>query len=323
MTAESIPSVSIVIPNWNGLAFLGRCLSATMMSAQASGPSWEIIVIDDCSTDGAPMQLSKEYPNIRWEFNDINLGFDATVNKGASLAKGKYLVLLNNDLIPQEPLIGELVRPMMENENVFGVSGKTIDWDNHEPNHLNMFAAFGDNGFQLMYEDSENCCPTMFVQGGCGAFHREHFLRFGGFWNGFAPGYWEDYDISYLAMKSGLTNLYNPKAQAYHFGQGSMNRAHGSERILAVRERNRLSFLWLNLTSRKLLDKELSLLPGRIAKSLVRYSDVRKRSYIKGALQAFGLRKSIQTERQRRQAFWRISDEEIFRRFVGRGTPSA
>lgn len=320
--ADNAPQVSIVVPNWNGEAFLRRCVAAALQSAQLSGFSYELIVVDDCSSDGAVAKIQADFPQINWVFNETNLGFAQTINHGATLARGKWLVLLNNDLIARERLIAELVRPLTEHDDVFGVAGKTLEWDGCRPNHLNMMGAVEDGRFVLRYEDSPELTDTMFLQGGCCAVRREEFLRLGGFNELFAPGYWEDYDLSYLALKAGWRNLYNPAATALHLGQGSMNRAHGKERIWVVRERNALYFQWLNFTDSGLLSAVLNRLPMRLAHGFVHYGQRECRCFAKGAWQAFFGSKEVAQLRTERMGLIKISDQEILHRFAGRGTPS-
>ncbi len=316
---DSAPTVSIVVPNWNGRAFLGRCLSAAIQSAQAAQFPWELIVVDDASTDGSAAVAEKQFPCVKWFHNETNLGFGRTACRGIAACRGEFVVLLNNDLVAKESLIRELVKPLFDDPACFGVSGKTIEWGTNAPNHLNMFAAFDADGFSLCYEDSDTLAETMFIQGGCCVFRRDVFATLGGFWSGYSPGYWEDYDLSYLALKAGYKNMYNPSAAAYHFGQGSMTRAFGSERIAVIRERNRLMFLLLNLTDKPMLQKELSRWPSRIAYAVADRTVAENRHRIKGLRAMMAKLSAIRDERRRRAPLFKVSDADIFARFASRG----
>jgi GT2 family glycosyltransferase len=259
------PVVSIVIPNWNGRAFLARCLAGTLQSAQESGLEYECIVVDDASTDGSAGIVAHDFPSVGLVRRQVNGGFGPTMIQGASVCTGEFLVCLNNDLVPKPALIRELVSPLQNDPQLFGVSGKTIEWGDGSPNHVNMAAQLTSRGIELVHSNSTSAAPTMFLQGGCCAFRREVFLQFGGFCELFAPGYWEDYDISYLALKAGWRNVYNPAAVAYHLGGASMGRAMDANKLAMMKTRNRHLFALTNLTDPLLLARYLNTLPAQVA----------------------------------------------------------
>ncbi|MCX7018254.1 MAG: glycosyltransferase [bacterium] len=309
--------LSIVIPNWNGAPFIARCIAATIQSAHASGLKWEIIVIDDASSDQSLDIIQKDFPSVKLLRNSANKGFGRSVNAGASSAEGGILVLLNNDLVPKEAMLGELTAPLLDDPGLFGVSAKTLNWTGQEPNHLNMAALWRNGQIELAFEDSSAPSPTMFLQGGSCAMRRAEFLKLGGFRKLFAPGYWEDYDLSYLAMKTGWRHLYNPRALAYHLGGGSMGRAYGTDYVEIIRKRNYFLFVWANLTDKPLLREHLNSLPRMAASGLLH--DGERRLEVKGFARALKLAPDAAAERQRRMPFLRRSDREIFADFSQHG----
>lgn len=307
---------SVVIANWNGAAFLRRCLSATVVSALATGLPHEIIVIDDASSDGSAEIVVNEFPEIKLIRNEANLGFGASVNKAVSRAAAPIVVLLNNDLSPRERMLHELVRPLKDDASVFAVSGKTVDWYTGEPNHVNMFGKIINGEFRLAYENSGELAESMFFQGGSCALRKEVFLSFGGFSPVYHPGYWEDYDISYLALKSGWRVLYNPKALAAHVGQGSMKRAYGSHRIHVVKLRNRLLFQWINFSDPTLVKQSCRQLP----RALARATAEAQHAEIQAFREALKKLPDVERIRQARGQWWQMKDEAIFAKFATRGS---
>lgn len=309
--------VTIIIPNWNGRAFLNRCIAAVLHSAVEYGAPYECLVMDDASTDGSGDEALQQFPAIKLVKHNRNLGFGQMVNEAAAMAQGEILVLVNNDLIAREDFIRNLCRHFDGQPDLFGVSGKTIDWDNNSANHVNMRGQFENGRLQLTWSDDTEVTETMFLQGGSCAVRRQQFLEFGGFHHLYAPGYWEDYDISYQALKAGYKNVYDPAAIGSHLGQGSMIRAHGRERIDYVRERNRHILLALNLTDDQYHKAFWHTLPHyvRRGESL--------RFKLRLALFLYLVRNShiIRTERNRRAARQKLSDSEVFARFMGLGTP--
>jgi O-antigen biosynthesis protein len=91
---------SIIVPCWNQLEFTQQCLAALKTH---TSPSWELIVIDNGSTDGTDLYLASARDlaavPVTVVSNTTNLGFPAAINQGLQLARGEYLVLLNNDVI--------------------------------------------------------------------------------------------------------------------------------------------------------------------------------------------------------------------------------
>jgi O-antigen biosynthesis protein len=89
----SKPEVSIIIPVFNKLVYTLNCLKS--ISENTSG-DYEVIVVDDCSTDNTKNELS-QIKNLRLIRNESNSGFIFSCNRGAQASAGKYLVFLNND----------------------------------------------------------------------------------------------------------------------------------------------------------------------------------------------------------------------------------
>jgi hypothetical protein len=94
----AIPVASIVVPAWNHFEHTLACLRALAASGDAT--AFEVIVVDDASTDGTAARL-REIDGVRCLRNSENLGFIGASNAGAAIARGDYLVFLNNDTAVQ------------------------------------------------------------------------------------------------------------------------------------------------------------------------------------------------------------------------------
>lgn len=308
--------VSIIIPNWNGKAFLSRCLSAVLQSAAEFGHSYECLLMDDASTDNSGFEAREQFPETVFVRYDTNQGFGHMVNQGAQRATGDILVLVNNDLVARPQFISGLCRHFDDSAVLFGVSGKTVDWENGYPNHVNMRGWFTDGNVKLTWSDDTQTTETMFLQGGACAVRRDLFLQLGGFCALYTPGYWEDYDISYHALKCGFKNLYEPAAIGSHLGQGSMIRAHGRDMIEFVKARNKQLFQALNLTGEAEHKAFWNSIPNYVRKG----EDARFKHRL-GTLQyLYDQRFAIQSERVRRAEQQQLSDTEVFAKFHGLGT---
>lgn len=89
--------VSIIIVNYNTKQLLADCLATVF--EKTTGVTFEVIIVDNASTDGSEEYITKPFPNIKWINSGENLGFGRANNLGAKYASGKYLFLLNSDTL--------------------------------------------------------------------------------------------------------------------------------------------------------------------------------------------------------------------------------
>ena len=89
--------VSVIIVSYNVKFLLCQCLESIFNNSQ--GIDYEVIVVDNASSDGTVKELRKRFDSIRLIASDVNLGFGKANNEGAQVAKGKYLFFLNPDTL--------------------------------------------------------------------------------------------------------------------------------------------------------------------------------------------------------------------------------
>ena len=111
MKVTSLPGLaSIVVPCWNQLEFTRQCIAALRGYTR---PPWELIVIDNGSTDGTGAYLSGVQDAaavpVTVVSNSTNRGFPAAINQGLQQARGEYLVLLNNDVVVTDAWLDQLI----------------------------------------------------------------------------------------------------------------------------------------------------------------------------------------------------------------------
>jgi hypothetical protein len=267
-----VPEISIVVANWNGEKFLREGLASLWESAVAAGRPFELIVVDDASSDGSVSLIQRKFPQARLLVNSENQRFARASNRGAREAQGRILVMVNNDVIASPDFVSRVTAPFYEPPDprhpLFAVGAKTVDWENGAPNHLCMTPAWRRGGIGKEWSDPEGRCEPAYVQGGAAAYDRAMFLQLGGFDPLYSPGYWEDYDLSYRAAKAGWRTLYEPAAVARHLGKGSLIRLLGASRLEQLDERNRLWFVWLNLDDPLLWCRHLLAIPWVYARDL-------------------------------------------------------
>lgn len=132
---SNTPVVSVCIANYNGVSMIADCIDSVI--AQQGKIAIEILVHDDASTDGSVVFIEEHYPQVKLITSPDNVGFCIANNRMAAIAKGKYLLLLNNDaaLFPDaiSILLSEaenLPQPAILSLPQYGGSGKLLDIGN-------------------------------------------------------------------------------------------------------------------------------------------------------------------------------------------------
>jgi len=210
------PRVSIIIPVFNKVSLTLNVLDSL---AKNTPPIYEVIVVDDASTDNTA-ELLPRIQNLRYFRHEENKGFVETVNKGASLASGDFLVFLNNDVLLTPGWLEALLLPFQD-ERVGLVGAKLIYPDGRlqEAGGIIFRDASGWN-----YGRKEDPAAPEFnfrrevdyCSGACLVVPRKIFKRLGGFDTLYRPAYYEDTDLAFKVREQGLKVIYQPRAEIYH-----------------------------------------------------------------------------------------------------------
>jgi len=119
---------SVVILNYNGSRVIERTIVSVMKSSMPI-TSFDVIVVDNNSKDNSKTILENiraKYRNMQVVYSPINLGFSKGNNVGMRLAKGKYVVILNNDCIVEKSWLRELIRTADRDDRIFAVNSKIL-----------------------------------------------------------------------------------------------------------------------------------------------------------------------------------------------------
>ncbi|MDP7025637.1 MAG: glycosyltransferase family 2 protein [Candidatus Marinimicrobia bacterium] len=117
--------VSVIIPHWNGIEILSDCLDSLTKSTY---PNLEIVVVDNASSDGSPDWVTEHQPNVNLVRCGENHGYAGGCNRGAEVAKGKFLLFLNNDTVHEPGWIEPLVESVEVDESVAAVQPKILNY---------------------------------------------------------------------------------------------------------------------------------------------------------------------------------------------------
>lgn len=264
-------------------------------------------MIDDASTDGTDRWLRDTYPNVKTIRNRKNLRFGESCNRGAKKAKGKVVVLLNNDVRPEPDFLQPLL-VHFKHSDVFAVGCKEINIAEEK-------VIFGGRGMMKFRRGlvthwrptDQTSKNTSWVSAGSAAYRRNLWLELGGMDRLFRPAYEEDRDLSWQALKAGYSIVFEPDAIVTHDHETTNLRVFGKAAIKMYSMKNQLLFVWKNISSPLLLMEHLFWLPYHLV-----CTTLRTKGLFLVAL-AFALTQipEILSSRKRASRYWRRTDEEI------------
>jgi len=247
------PRVTIVIPNWNGRHLLEQHMPAVQAAVREYPGEADIVVVDDASTDDSADFLHERMPFVRVVRRKQNGGFAAACHSGIQGTNSAVVVLLNTDVEPRANFLLPLVSHFSDS-SVFAVSCLGLRFGGVTPGEGAKVPLFRRGLLKLRNSFPDGACTTFFAVGGHCALDREKFLELDGFDDLFRPFYWEDVDLCYRAWKRAWRTIYEPHSVVIHRHQeGAIATSFSRRRAKRMNQRNRLLFIWKNLSSWHLL----------------------------------------------------------------------
>ncbi|MHB8143936.1 MAG: glycosyltransferase family 2 protein [Thermoleophilia bacterium] len=116
--------LSIVIANWNTREMLAQCLAR--LPAATSDIQYEVIVVDNGSSDGSVKMLREGFPAVKVIQNSDNVGFPKAVNQGISLSRGRFIALINSDIMVSSGSLGQIVAYLEKNPLVAAAAPQLV-----------------------------------------------------------------------------------------------------------------------------------------------------------------------------------------------------
>lgn len=235
MTRLGNPLVSICIVNRNCRDHLQRCLSSLL--DQPQGVTFEIIVADNGSTDGAADLVADRFPSVRLIRNPVNLGFSHANNQAARAARGEHLFFLNNDTLIPPGTLAELLDTQQNHPDAWLIGPRLRGMDGaiqRGPRRLPTLATFLHRTvlfrctrlFRRHYQrycrdvvPDDRAQPVELVMGAALWIRRDRFDVLGGWDEDFFFG-GEDMELSLRASRHGVI-LHAPNVEVLHLGRAS------------------------------------------------------------------------------------------------------
>jgi GT2 family glycosyltransferase/glycosyltransferase involved in cell wall biosynthesis len=266
------PSISLIIPNYNGRAVLPDCLTS-VAALDWPRAALEVILVDNASTDGSPAEAARQLPGLRVLAQPRNLGFAPACNQGARAASGEFIAFLNNDArVPPHWLRALAAAFDGAQAGLACAAAPLVSWDGARVDFVGGALTPHGRAFQidhgLPYDPARYSQPRelLFACGGAMLIRRDVFLSAGGFDDDFVA-YFEDVDLGWRLWLLGYRVVLAPEAVTQHRLHATGRRLD-THRRFAISELNALRMMVKNYDDdnlRRLLPVGLLLAGQRAA----------------------------------------------------------
>lgn len=260
--SNSSARATVVIPNWNGAAWIPGCLEA--LAAQELR-DFRVILVDNGSSDDSIELARAKQPDIAVLSFARNRGFAAAVNAGIAAAETEYVALLNNDTRPRPRWLGSLVATMdAAAPDVGSLASLMLNMDRPElvddaGDLLTRQGAARKRGHGRPAPEFASTCEVFSACAGAALYRKSFLDALHGFDERFFA-YLEDVDLGLRGRLLGHRCVYVPGAEVLHRGHGS-GTPHG--RYIRLLTRNRLFLLYKSLPASVLRRNARHLLYGQ------------------------------------------------------------
>ncbi len=310
--ADERPTVSVIIPNWNGARLLPDCLESLRRQTY---PPLEVIVADGASTDDSAAVVRERFPEVRWLALPTNRGFTGNVNAGLRAARGAVLALLNNDAEADPAWLEELVGGFAADPRVAMCASKILLHDRRDVliGAGDLYYRDGTPNSRGVWEEDRGQYDTpdyVFGASGGAVAYRREMLADVGLFDECLFMYCEDVDLSFRAQLRGYRCRYVPTARVYHrlsaTGGGTLASYYCGRNFLRVLLQNMPASL-LRRHGGRMLRAQL-----RLALEALRHGrEPAARARLRGQLVALAELPAILRRRRAVQARRRVSDEYV------------
>lgn len=216
--ADAAPAVSVIVVMYNQAGLSRLCLQAL---AASTGIAFETLLVDNGSSDRIP-QLLARVDGATLLRPGQNLGFLRAVNLAAAQARGRHLLLLNNDALVEPQTLARAVARLDADAGADAVGGPILLWDGRLQEAGSI--VWRDGSCQGYGRGDDPQRPAYgfrrdvdYCSGACLLLRRIAFERLGGFDDAYAPAYYEETDFCVRLWQQGRRVVYDPAVRVRHF----------------------------------------------------------------------------------------------------------
>lgn len=301
MTASRRPSLSVVIPTYNGRGLLDACLASLMRHAPHEAV--EVIVSDDASTDGTAEWLLDAYPEVQIVRLPVNRGFVAAANAGIAAARGRFIQLLNNDAEVCEGWFEAGLRPFA-NPAIGSVAPLVLV--RSDPSRVDSAGdQYGLVGWPSKRGHGEPASSwesrgpgKVFGASGSSAIYRAEALQTVGGYDPAFGSYYEDIDLAFRLRWAGYECAFAPACRVLHDISATYD--HAKPELQRRMSRNAELLFWTDLPLGWMIAAALPHLGFIAAQGVWRAARGRLRPFLQGKIDAIKMLPAFRTRRSER-----------------------
>ena len=211
------PLISIIILNYNAEKFLDECLNSIYKTEKVN---FEIILVDNASTDKSYRECVKKFPGIKLIENKKNLGYCEGNNVGIRASKGEYVVVLNPDTIVTPTWLSELIHAYQKNgEGIY--QPKILATTDHDMllssgQFIQLFGfGYSRGKGEKHVQESTNIEKISYASGTC-LFTSKNILEKLDNFDSFLFAYHDDLDLCWRGVMLGINSFYVPRSIIFH-----------------------------------------------------------------------------------------------------------
>jgi O-antigen biosynthesis protein len=241
---ESESVVALVIPVYEQHLLTYTCLRS--IADTTVGIAIEVIVVDDASPTAAEMALP-DVTGVRFIRNQRNQGFLKNCNLAAREARGRYVAILNNDIILQPGWLASMLRVFDEQENT-GLVGAKLVYPDGTLQEAGGIVWRDGSAWNVGRNDNADKPEYNYLRevdycsGACLVMEKSFWDQLGGFDERYAPAYYEDTDLAFRVREAGKRVFYQPHATVVHF-EGKSSGTDLSQGVKQHQVTNQATFL--------------------------------------------------------------------------------
>ena len=254
MKPNDMPLISVVIPNYNGAAYLAPCL---LSLARQSRSDFEVLVVDNGSSDNSEETVRRVAPGAVILRQDRNLGFAGAANAGVRAAAAGWIAVLNNDTEVSAEWMDQCAEAISRHPDAAFFACRILDFRQRDriysAGDCFLRAGIGYRRGQEQRDRPEYDAESeVFSACGCAALYRKSALGLVGGYEERLFAYMEDVELGLRLQAAGMRGYYLPAARVYHHGAATSG-GEFSPLSVALRTRNSLLVLLKSVPAKTLL----------------------------------------------------------------------
>ncbi len=261
-----MPEATVIIPNYNGMAYLKTCLASLDSQTRKD---FDILIVDNGSTDGSIAWIAEHYRDIKVLPLDKNYGFCVAVNRGIQAAATPYVILLNNDTEAEPGFVEALLEAIKASDHIFSCQAKMMDFKNRgqmdDAGDFYCALGWGFARGKGQPEQKYSCPAEIFAACAGAAIYRKAVFEEIGLFDEKHFAYLEDVDVGYRARIYGYVNCFTPEARVYHMGSATTGSRHNGFKV-RLSARNSIYVAYKNMPLPQLILNSPLLLLGVVMK---------------------------------------------------------